>query len=147
MKQAGKKLLRVMLALVSLMAMLTACTPLRTSEVLLTEGEGFSVELRDLSFADEAERILVGTLRFTFTEPCAVELTDDWRAELMRRHRPMIEWRNQQKELMIGYVEVQQTGDSVEYIDLVFSESVRATRNDVLRICFVTAPPLRFYLP
>lgn len=147
MKRRDKRLVGAFWATILLLTMLPGCTLPRTSEVLLTEGEGFSVELRDLSFVDGAEDILTGTLRFTFADGYVHEPTGDWRETLIQRHRPVIECRNRQKDLMIGYVEVQQTGDTVEYVDLYFSETVYAGRNDVLRICFVTAPPLRFYPP
>ena len=147
MKRIGKKLLGVFLVLACLLTMLSGCTP-RKPEVMKSEGDGVTVELRDVIYKDE---ILSGTLHLTFTSEVAKEIAEsgDPSKYLQDKYIPVIDYNDHQVNLRVGGVAVAQSGGEVLYADMSFDEQMhqpKVTRNMEVLIILHNVPPLRLYL-
>ncbi len=147
MKQTGMKLLGMVLALACLLAVLSGCTP-RKQEVLKSEGNGVTVELKDVVLKNE---ILSGTLHLTFTPEMAAEIakSEDYSQYLQEKLLPTIEYNNYQVRLRVGGVALARSGDEVLYAEMSFDEPMyqpKVTRNMEVLIILHNVPPLRIYL-
>ncbi len=147
MKQTGMKLLGMILVLACLLAVLSGCT-LRKEEVLKSEGNGITVELKDVVYKDE---ILSGRLHLTFAPEIAAEIakSEDYSQYLQEKLLPTIEYNNYQVRLRVGGAALAKSGDEVLYAEMNFDEPMyqpKVTRNMEVLIILHNVPPLRIYL-
>ncbi len=147
MKRTGKKLLGMILALACLLTVLSACAP-RKPEIRQTEGNGVTVELKDVVYKDE---ILSGTLHLTFTPEVAAEIakSEDYSQYLQTNYLPVIQYNNYQVNLNCDGIALAKSGDEVLYADMSFNEPLYqpyVKRNMEVVIALHNVPPLRFYL-
>ena len=146
MKRIGK-MISAVLALVCLLSVLSGCT-LRKEEVLQSEGNGITVELKDVVYKDE---ILSGRLHLTFTPEMAAEIAkseDGWQY-LQEKLLPTIDYNNYQVRLRVDGGTLAKSGDEVLYAEMSFAEPLyqpKVTQNMEVQIILHNVPPLRIYL-
>ncbi|MBP3494460.1 MAG: hypothetical protein J6J83_07610 [Oscillospiraceae bacterium] len=146
MKRNGK-MISAVLALVCLLSVLSGCTQ-RNEEVLKSEGNGITVELKDVVYKDE---ILSGRLHLTFTPEMAAEIakSEDYWQCLQEKLLPTIEYNNYQVRLRVDGGTLAKSGDEVLYAEMSFDEPMyqpKVTQNMEVQIILHNVPPLRIYL-
>ena len=142
-----KTWLCALLAVVCLLTVLSGCT-LRKEEVLQSEGNGITVELKDVVLKND---ILSGTLHLTFTPEMAAEIakSEDYSQYLQEKLLPTIEYNNYQVRLRVGGVALSKSGDEVLYAEMSFDEPLyrpKVKRNMEVLFILHNVPPLRIYL-
>lgn len=146
MKRIGK-MISAVLALVCLLSVLSGCT-LRKEEVLKSEGNGITVELKDVVYKDE---ILSGRLHLTFAPEIAAEIakSEDYAEYLKAKYLPCIQYNNYQVNLTCDGMALAKSGDEILYADMNFNEPLyqpKVKRNMEVLIILHNVPPLRIYL-
>ena len=146
MKRIGK-MISAVLALVCLLSVLSGCAQ-RKEEVLKSEGNGITVELKDVVYKDE---ILSGRLHLTFTPEMAAEIAkseDGWQY-LQEKLLPTIDYNNYQVRLRVDGGTLAKSGDELLYAEMSFAEPLyqpKVTQNMEVQIILHNVPPLRIYL-
>ena len=135
------------LALACVLTVLSACT-LRKEEVLQSEGNGITVELKDVVLKND---ILSGTLHLTFTPEVAAEIakSEDYSQYLQEKLLPTIEYNNYQVRLRVDGIALAKSGDEILYADMNFNEPLyqpKVKRNMEVLFILHNVPPLRTYL-
>ncbi len=142
-----KTWLCALLTVVCLLSVLSGCAQ-RKEEVLQSEGNGITVELKDVVYKDE---ILSGRLYLTFTPEIAAEIakSEDDSQYLQEKLLPTIDYNNYQVRLRVDGGTLAKSGDEVLYAEMSFAEPLyqpKVTRNMEVQIILHKVPPLRIYL-
>ena len=142
-----KTWLCALLTVVCLLSLLSGCT-LRKEEVLQSEGNGITVELKDVVLKND---ILSGTLHFTFTPEVAAEIakSEDYAEYLKAKYLPCIQYNNYQVNLTCDGMALAKSGDEILYADMNFNEPLyrpKVKRNMEVLFILHNVPPLRIYL-
>ena len=142
-----KTWLCALLTAVSLLSLLSGCT-LRKEEVLQSEGNGITVELKDVVLKND---ILSGTLHLTFAPEVAEEIakSEDYSQYLQEKLLPTIEYNNYQVRLRVDGIALAKSGDEILYADMNFNEPLyrpKVKRNMEVLFILHNVPPLRTYL-
>ena len=142
-----KTWLCALLTVVCLLTVLSGCT-LRKEEVLQSEGNGITVELKDVVLKND---ILSGTLHLTFTPEMAAEIakSEDYSQYLQEKLLPTIEYNNYQVRLRVDGIALAKSGDEILYADMNFNEPLyrpKVKRNMEVLFILHNVPPLRIYL-
>lgn len=142
-----KTWLCALLTVVCLLSLLSGCT-LRKEEVLQSEGNGITVELKDVVLKND---ILSGTLHLTFTPEMAAEIakSEDYSQYLQEKLLPTIEYNNYQVRLRVDGIALAKSGDEILYADMNFNEPLyqpKVKRNMEVLFILHNVPPLRIYL-
>ena len=142
-----KTWLCALLTVVCLLSLLSGCT-LRKEEVLQSEGNGITVELKDVVLKKD---ILSGTLHLTFTPEMAAEIakSEDYSQYLQEKLLPTIEYNNYQVRLRVDGIALAKSGDEILYADMNFNEPLyrpKVKRNMEVLFILHNVPPLRIYL-
>ena len=142
-----KTWLCALLTVVCLLSLLSGCT-LRKEEVLQSEGNGITVELKDVVLKKDS---LSGTLHLTFTPEVAAEIakSEDYSQYLQEKLLPTIEYNNYQVRLRVDGIALAKSGDEILYADMNFNEPLyrpKVKRNMEVLFILHNVPPLRTYL-
>ena len=142
-----KTWLCALLTVACLLSLLSGCT-LRKPEVLQSEGNGITVELKDVVLKND---ILSGTLHLTFTPEVAAQIakSEDYAEYLKAKYLPTIEYNNYQVRLRVDGIALAKSGDEILYADMNFNEPLyrpKVKRNMEVLFILHNVPPLRTYL-